>query len=225
MAAYTDDFSTDPAARWTHEGTAAATHDAGNSEYDWDVSAGDLSRYSANEPGNIEHESQITCIAGTAGTNRTRLCGARHENTGVDDAYIFYENADGVLNIARYNAGARTVISNPTGPGVSTGVWRTFRIACSGTAGNNVVIDGWYTTHSTSKPSDPGWYGTDASPTFTFTDTAASRLDDSTHAQGGTGGRSTTDYDTRHSFFKVRAISDRGGAASKPKTFLTLGVG
>ena len=213
---YTDNFSTDPSSRWTAE-MSSATWDSVNSEYDLDLSADTMLRYSANGPGSIEHESQVTNVAGTAGTNRNASVAARNENTGVNECYNVYENADGVLNLTRWNAGLRTVLSNPTGPGLSTGDFRTFRLASEGTVGSNVVLSGWYTTHGTSKPSDPGWYGVDASPTFTYTDTSVDRLDASTNDQCGIAGRGTTDYDTRHCYWKSRAITDRGGVASTPK--------
>jgi hypothetical protein len=92
------------------------------------------------------------------------------------------------------------------------------RSAYTGTAGSNVVVDIWYQNHSTSKPSDPGWIGVDGSPDETYTDTAADRLDDSTHLYNGIVWQGQgVDYDTRHSYYKQRAISDRGGAPADPE--------
>jgi hypothetical protein len=220
---YLDDFSTDPASRWTFE-SGSATHDSGNSEYDFNTSALTLARYSANAPGSIEQESQVTAIEGTV---RCPYAGVRHNTAGADDAYSIHSNADGNFILARWVAAGRTDLAVWT-LSRSSGDWITWRLAAAGTAGSNVVLSAWRTNHGSTKPSDPGWYGTDASPDQTYTDTSTDRHDDTDDAQCGIGGRNGAgDYDTRHSFWKSRAISDRGGGGgtTRPKVFALLGVG
>lgn len=211
---YTDNFSTDPTSRWTLESGSRAW-DSGNSEYDLNSTVDLAIRYSANDPGSIEQEAQITNIVNT--TYRCPGAATRFDNTGVNDWYTLYTDAGGTtLQLARWNASVRTFLATMTSGGTwATSDWQTTRLAAEGGNGSNVVLSAWWVDHGSTKPSDPGWYGTDGSPQGTYTDTAASRLDDATiHLQCGVGTRTTPNYDTRTSFFKERAISDRGGGAS-----------
>lgn len=208
---YTDDFSTDPSSRWTFE-AGSASWDSGNSEYDFNTTTNTIARYSANDPGSIEQEAQVTAIEGAA---RCPYVAVRVENAGANDCYAIHSNADGLMDMARWVAGARTTLTNWTLPSRDSGDFVTWRLAASGAVGANVVLDAWVTNHGTTKPSDPGWIGVDGSPDNTVTDTSVNRHDDSTDIQCGIGGRSgASDYDTRHCFWKSRAISDRGGAAA-----------
>lgn len=222
---YLDDFSTDPASRWTFESGSAAW-DSANNEYDFNAAATTLARYSANDPGSIEQEAQVTAIEGAA---RCPYVAVRFENAGADDCYAIHSNADGFMELVRWVAASRTALANWTLPSRDSGDFVTWRLAASGAVGANVVLDGWVSNHGTTKPSDPGWIGVDGSPDNTYTDTAVGRHDDSSDIQCGIGGRNGAgDYDTRHCFWKSRAISDRGGGGgpSTPAFRLSLlGVG
>lgn len=207
---FLDNFSTDPAARWTVE-DGTQTWDSANSEYDCNTGSTPMHRYSANGPGSIEHESQVT---GATSSNRSVGAGTRHDNAGVNDCYMSYFGGSNALAMSRFNAGTRTALHSwATGATISAGDFITIRQSSAGAVGANVVLNWWFTHHGASKPSDPGWIGVDASPNTTVTDTSASRLDDAAHVHCGMGGRGPTGFDTRNCFWKSRAISDRGGGA------------
>jgi hypothetical protein len=225
MAEYTDDFSTDPASRWTSRVTSFAWDSTDN---ELDIShAGSavLEEYTANVPGSIDHESQVTSIVG--GEYIMVASAARIDGT-ASDGYVTWINHDtNLIYIGRIEGGTAPYELASEAVTAATGDWFTVRLAVSGAAGANVDIDVWYTNHGASKPTDPGWIGTDGAPDFEYTDTDGTRLDATSHDACGIGGRSaiSADYDTRHSFWKSRAISDRGGAASAPKRSLLLGIG
>lgn len=220
---YTDDFSTDPSSRWTLEMGSAPTWDSTNNEYDILTNLTEMLRYSANGAGSIEHESQVTATWVSGGTARLAMAATRFDNTGVNDCYACYLQAGADNVLARYNASSRTGLTS-NAFSMSSNDFATVRLATSGAAGANVVCDVWDVNHGSTKPSDPGWYGTDASPDWTYTDTSASRLDDSVHAHCGIAGRpGTGDFDSRHDYFKLRAISDRGGGGGGGLTqYITL---
>lgn len=212
MAAQTDNFATDPTSRWTFE-SGSATWDSGNSEYDFDSSAITAARY-LTSPGNIEHEAQVTAVEGTS---RTPYCAVRMHNAGTnDECYWIHSNGDGNFVLARYSAGGGIVSLATWALSRASGDFITWRLAAEGTNGNNVVLSAWATNHGSTKPSDPGWIGVDGSPGYTYTDTAAERNDDGTvHLQCGVGGRNGAgDHDTRHSYWKARNITDRGGGGA-----------
>lgn len=213
---YTDDFSSDPfsAPRWTND-RGTAVWDSTNNELDMSFAVGNPQcRYSVNDAGSIEHESQITSVwdglfeqaAGAA---------VRMDSAGGQDCYFCTWNRTNVL-LYRSNAGSPTLLTSAAFSATAFD-FVTNRIAASGAAGANVALSIWRTTHGASKPSDPGWYGTDGSPDQTYTDTAVDRLDASGHLDCGSSGIGTgADYDSRSDFFKLRAISDRGGGGGSP---------
>lgn len=214
---YTDDFSTDPSSRWTAHRSASPTWDSGNGEYDMNTASGDSwIRYSANNPGSIEHESQHTFfLNGRVSQDRHGV--AIRLASAADDAYhLVAGNQADSLYLNRYNAGTRSTIATFTGYTMANDEFHTCRLAASGTAGNNVVLDAWDTNHGASKPgADPGWLGTDGTPDDTYTDTSVDRLDDSTHIYCGIGWQGQGgDWDTQCDWFKERALTDRSGASS-----------
>jgi hypothetical protein len=214
---YTDDFSTNPNTRWqTYTGWGGYTWDSADGEVDM---ANDGIIAYTTSPGSIEHEAQATFLtyntngAGWSGGATVRM----NTSTSVRDAYFTEwepgSGTAGTLYLSRYAAGTYAELASYSFD-IDTSQFWTVRIAAAGGAGANVVLTVWYSLHGTSKPSDPGWYGVDGSPDRTYTDTAASRLDETANSLCGMGsGGASTEYDTRHDFFKVRAISDRGGGA------------
>jgi hypothetical protein len=72
MAILTDDFSTDPAARWTGEGTTFA-HDATDGEMDINTE-GTAVRYTNADVGGIVHEAQVTGIVVNSGNRSVLRC-------------------------------------------------------------------------------------------------------------------------------------------------------
>lgn len=215
---YTDNFSTDPFSdpRWTNVKNTQVW-DSGNGELDMQTNASNRpsARYSQNGPGSIEHESQATFIQ--VGSFALGGGGAtRFDNTGVLDWYYNIVDTNDNIVLYRVNGDSRSTLTTFSSALVNaTNDFLTVRMASSGSAGSNVVLSLWYTNHGTSKPSDPGWIGVDASPNQTYTDTAADRLDDSVHSQCGIASEGGgIEVDTRHDFFKQRAISDRAGAAA-----------
>lgn len=220
---YTDEFGSDPTTRWTVELGGTPTWDSGNSELDFNTTgyAEHAYRYSANDPGSIEEEAQVTVARSATSTGRVAGPGVRWTSDGTNDGYgVTIANDDPIL--VTYLAGTRTNLSTYTGGLTWTsGYFHTTRLAASGTAGSNVVLDFWKYDHgSTSKPSDPGWIGVDGSPDHTYTDSGANRHDDSNDISCGIAGRGSggSDYDTRHCYWKSRAISDRGGSTAAVDT-------
>ncbi len=227
---YLDNFSTDPSSRWTAD-SATLTWDSGNSELDSFLTSNTLWRYTANDPGSIEHEAQVTLQSqGTAGSSN-RTPGPLVRGSATSNGYQIHDNGDDVIPLARWNSGTRTALAAITGNTArNPGDFQTLRLAASGAAGSAVVLSYWQTVHGATKPSDPGWIGVDETPGFTtYSDTdATNRHDDSDDIYCGIGGRSAaSDSDPRLSFWKSRAISDRGGgsiSASLSKTLDTIGL-
>ena len=218
---YLDNFDTDPfTSRWSIE-VGTAVYDGTEFEMDVENNAEHFIRYQANSPGSIEHEAQATSMLNPAVSNRVGLISCRMRNsTSPDDAYTFWFDGGNTINLTRYNAGVRTGLAAHSGGTQTVGDFYTGRIATSGAVGEQVVIAYWWQDHDTPKPSDPGWIGVDESPNASYTDTSASgggagqRLDTATHTQCGVAGRgrnTDANVDTHHDFFKIRAISDRGG--------------
>jgi len=214
---YLDNFGTDPfATRWTNE-LGAATWDSTNFEIHGDVGTNPWGlRYSINGPGSLDHEAQVTHLVNSGSSH----CGGpavRMHNTGTDDWYLFTIldwNDQNLIQVERINGGTPSTLSSIAFT-VADNDWATQRAAAEGGAGANVLLSVWANNHGTSKPSDPGWFGVDGSPTATYTDTSVDRLDDAAHVHCGISARSGgLSYDTRHSYWKSRAISDRGGAAA-----------
>lgn len=209
---YLDNFSTDPTSRWTTLSGTVFAWDSANNELDFNTTVGFSALYSANDPGSIVHEAQITAKEATTAAVRSWYAAVRGYTTN-QDCYTLFSNGDDIFPLGRWNAASRTALTTFSVTERNADDFFTWRVAAEGAAGANVALSLWYSRHGTTKPSDPGWIGVDNSPSFTYTDTAVDRLDDSTHLLGGIGGRlhATTDTNTRASFFKVRAISDRGG--------------
>ena len=86
----TDDFSTDPSSRWSALQGTAPTWDSTNLEYDADMAgASDLvHRYTANDPGNLGHECQITFQLGSVRAHGPAVRVA--SDGGNIDAYAAY---------------------------------------------------------------------------------------------------------------------------------------
>lgn len=216
-----DLFDADSSADWTNDGSSTYARDAANGELDgsgWDNDA--RLRYSANPPGNIEHEVQVTCL--TNASTRAVMCGARMYGAG-DDGYGIYV-AGGAVTLCRFNGGTRTNLQEWLSQ-YTAGNFITVRMACEGGDGANVAISIWIQDHGASKPSDPGWIGSEGSPTQTHTDTDATRLDDSSqHLDVGFVGRgpAAAGHDPRLDFWRGRAISDRGGAAPTNDALLVI---
>ncbi|HYE22753.1 MAG TPA: putative Ig domain-containing protein, partial [Verrucomicrobiae bacterium] len=217
-AEFSDNFDTDPygSGRWVNE-MDNAVWDSANGELDTANDNAVAIRYVANSPGSIEHEAQITAMLQTS---RLVGPGVRFDNTGADSMYGMVLETTGQITIYRWNAGVQTTIANgSSGVTGTNGNFYSMRLAASGTVGGNVVLNAWVVSHGSTKPSDPGWVGSDGSPNLTFTDTAASgtRLDGNQYSQAGIAGRAGVNVDDeRHDYFKVRAISDRGGSPTPP---------
>lgn len=226
---YTDNFDTDPfASRWVSE-RGGGVHDAGNGEMDITMDNGPMLRYAANSPGSIEQEAQVTGQGSPTAVSGDCLPGpAVRCEAGAITGYITYMFQGDLLVISRENANVRTdlyVASHAT----HTTNFYTLRLSAEGANGANVTLNGWQQDHGSSKPSDPGWFGDNGSSTTgAVVDSDVDRLDDaSVHLQGGIGGRASgaTEHDTRHDYWKVRAISDRAGAPTPPNLVFVRRMG
>lgn len=213
---YLDDFSTDPATRWTAE-LNGGTWDSGAAEYDLPAGLSDIgARYSANGPGSIEHEAQVTA---RWLTGMSRLVGpaVRFATDGTDDFYGWNLVSDGSLALYRWNAGARTTLEASSSVATMTvDDYYTLRLAAEGLDGANVTLRAWVADHNTSKPGAFAWIGADESPTFTFAaDTSVDRLDNGAlHMHCGIGSRDPGVGNTQHDWFGLRALSDRVAGGS-----------
>lgn len=211
--AATDDFSTDPAPRWLAIDTTAYTWDSGNSEIDFNTASDDpvMLAYLGGI-GALEHECQVTFITGPDSFSaRTPVAMVRHRYGQVDGYFLRFNHVEDAVQLLRFAAGVEGEVGGGAALTINAGEWYTVRTAAFGGLGSNVTIHVWVQSHGASKPSDPGWIGADASPTYNWTDTNAARLDDAMHALCGIAGKDTTDYDTRHCFYKQRLIADRPG--------------
>lgn len=216
-----DNFDADSSADWTNDGSSAYVRDTVNGELDpgsWDQDS--RLRYSANTPGSLEHESQITVLTSAS----VRVVGPAARMSGTaDDAYAVYMGAAGDILLARWNGGVRTAITS-WGSAFTPGNFVSIRLATEGADTANVGISIWVQDHgSSSKPSDPGWLTGTAG--YTYTDTNASRLDDAaTHTGAGIGGRSNSvsGFDARLDYWKARAISDRASSGGGRHAALCL---
>lgn len=224
---YLDPFTTDPysAPRWVNRIQTAAW-DSGDSSLDVShVGSATLLEYTANAPGSIEHESQVTTTS-AAGENTVVGVACRIDGATSDFYSFSGDRANSFVRFHKRVGGSLTTLQS-TAQSITATNFVSFRIAAAGAAGANVVLSGWFTdSGGTSKPSDPGWLGVDGSPGFTYTDTAADRLDDSVHDACGIGGPPAlnSDYDTRLCWWKSRAISDRtGGGTSVTGTTIASG--
>ncbi|HYE22518.1 MAG TPA: hypothetical protein VD998_02940, partial [Verrucomicrobiae bacterium] len=213
-AVFTDNFDTDPYAsgRWVNE-ILGGSWDSVNQEFDLTDDSVAI-RY-ASTPGSMDHEAQVTALAMSG--SRMVGPGVRFDQSGADTMYGSVFEA-GFVNFYRYNNGVRTTIASISiGVPFTSGNFYSMRVAATGGVGNNVVLSAWVVDHGSSKPSDPGWVGSDNSPNVTFTDNSVDRLDDAVNTHGGIAGRGNVAvYDDRHDYFKVRAISDRGGSPTPP---------
>jgi hypothetical protein len=207
---YLEDFSTNPSGRWTVVGTAP-TWDSVNSEWDFLSTAQPRARYSANDPGSIEHECQSTAVVSS---NRSNGPAVRYDSADANTMYSLSFGGTNSTAPQKYVAGVRTGLG-AFATTAAAGDFTTTRIAASGAVGANVELSFWGVGHGATKPSDPGWYGVDGSPTGTYTDTSVDRLDDATNSHCGIGGRGTTgEIDSRNCYWKSRAIADRGGGSN-----------
>lgn len=214
-----DPFTSDPGATFTQVSSTWA-HDNTNGEMDVALAGNWAMKYvgsSPTAPNHIEHEQQCSWFTGTGPADGVGGNGVRF-STSQYDAYVtnvYYGTAD-TINVRRIINGTASTLHTWTGLVMAPSVCVTTRMAARGAIGNSVILEYWYVDHGASKPgTDPGWIGVDGSPSYTYTDSDASRLDDSVHVQCGIGGHwQGIDYDTRHHRFKTRAISDRPGGAN-----------
>lgn len=224
---YTDDFSTDPysAPRWVNHGETI-NWDSTNNELDVaHAGAAVLERYSANNSGSIDHEAQVTCYSQTSPSEQ-RVTGAAVRMYGTNpDAYCIYgDNSTDNLYFGRFNSGTLTEISS-TSYTFGAGFY-TFCLAAEVSGTDDVALSGWIQSEGASKPSDPGWITNVGSETHTYTDTSANRLNNaSNHTDCGIGSQYaiSRDYDTQLCYFKLRAVSDRGGGTTYNES-MSLGL-
>jgi hypothetical protein len=233
MANLSDDFTTDPAARWSARQGAEPTWDSGNSEFDVTASARWLSIYDTTT-GSIEHECQATWLM--SGGASIGMPAVRGRSDATIEAYVIgtMNPTSDTLQVSRINTGggSMTQIGVDQTVTIANSDWITVRIAAEGSAGSAVTLSVWWQVHAAAggKPSDPGWIGVDGSPNYSVTDSAATgtRLDNSAATYAGLGSHWTgSDYDTRTIWWKARAISDRaggGGRASKNTRAFSLGM-
>lgn len=217
MTEYADIFSVDPfTGTWTKMLSSWGTWDATNLELDC-ISDTDFLIRNVWSPGALDHEAQVTA---RAGSNRFSGPMVRASTTG--DGYCLSVGSDGSLTVYRFVATARGVVGSSPAATVTwtAGHFYTARLEASGAAGANVSLKCWVTYHGASKPGAQDWIGVVASPTYTFTDSAADRLDAVTNVYGGIGGRASFDYDTQHDYWKVRNVSDRTAGSAPAQIWI-----
>lgn len=226
MAEYTDDFGAGhTAGDWTHH-EDSATRDAVTDDFDFALTGADIvSVFNANNSGSLDHEAQITV-----------LCHSGGEPIFVGPGVRMYDNASyacygcwGNRSLDEFHIGKLTAAgnfisqNNSTVAGISQGDYITMTLSAIDN-GSDVDLALYITNHGGTKPSsDPGWLTSPSVPSaeVTFTDPSASTpLNNATnHVDCGIAGDNaiSTDYDTGHDWFKLRAISDRTGATVIPQ--------
>src|SRR3990167_4043001 len=212
---FADNFDTNHSARWTGR-LNNLVYDSTNLELG-DTTASGASNtnieYTAGSLGSIAHETQgtfLTFSSVSGGWNNA--CGVRYNNSADQNYHVQHEQGTGTAGTIYWmrNVGGTMTEMSSVSVDVDVSTFRTIRLAAEGAVGANVVLSIWYTDHGASKPSDPGWIGTDASPNQTYTDTAAGRHDDADDTYGGIGlWAPSATFDNRIDFWKGRAISDR----------------
>ena len=233
---WTDDFATDTAASWSPWSSSSWTHDAVNGERSvaWGNAGGPKGfRYSAHNAGSLNHEAQVSGRLVAPFRTRMGLPAVRMSAVQRDAYVLDVHTRFPAIDVHRCVNGVVTNILNvfaePAGYAVDSEEWVTMRLAASGAVGANVLIHVWAKTEtSTTKPTDPGWIGVDASPQWTYTDTAVDRLDDAVHADCGivnTVNGSSSVADAKYDYFKLRAIADRGGVVDPTMAGSAVGAG
>ena len=221
---YLEDFGTDPTSRWnTPAGNDGFGWDATNFEADFSLTGNDIfSVYSANNSGSLDHESQVTCQCHNGSERRVVGCCVRMYDNASEEGYAIWgdANASNVLIGERQAGASFSVLATQGTTTYTDGNFYTHTLAAEGTA--TVNLSGWHQDDGSSKPSDPGWTTSATPPTATIThpDSSPDRLINATnHVDCGIASATAiaADYDTRHDYFKLRAISDRSGGAATPK--------
>lgn len=213
MAQTLDDFTTDPAARWSAIGASAYTWDSANGEFDVNtVSADPYLFANAAAPGGMDQEAQLSFIMGADNFEaRAPVPMVRHRSGQVEGYFLRFNHVEDFYQLLRFTAGAEGEVGGGAALTINPSEWYTVRIAAEGGVGANVTISVWVQSHGASKPADPGWIGANGSPDNIWTDTNGSRLDEADSVLCGIAGKDTSDYDTRCDFYKHRLIADRAG--------------
>lgn len=184
--------------------------------YSRDAANGELDLSGADNDGRLSyfarlgfaHEAQVTMATGAS---RAIAVGVRM-NDEAGDAYGIHVQS-GTVSLLRFNGGSRTPLTDFTSA-FTSGNFITVRLRAEGADGANVALSIWIEDHGASKPSDPGWLAGVAD--YTYTDSDASRLDDSTvHLSPGFAGRGPLGgVDTRSDFWRARDVvtGSSGGA-------------
>lgn len=222
-----DNFTTDTyASAWTRRAgaTPVGAVDVVNGEFDVDLSTPRWGLQYNTSPGSNDHEVQVTWQVGTSSSHvgvGGPCVGMRNDAT-TEWYYIEDYNRDATeIQVKRKNSdGSATQIGTSQNFDQADGTWTTIRMARDGND-----IDVWLQNDASKPPTDPGWIGSDGSPTFTITD---STYTGATYSYVGLCGHTSgSDYDTRHDYWKARALSDRGGGGGSPvqQRMLLMGVG
>jgi hypothetical protein len=224
MAAFSDDFSTDPfTSRWVNRIQTTAW-DSVDLELDIaHVGSPTLVEYVSSTPGSLDQEAQVCGIA--SGVEPFLVSAA----VRIDDANNSFYSVTGhtgasELRIYRRDIGGGIALLASVAFTFTAGNFYALRIAAEGAT--DVTLSAWCVDLGGSKPGTVvDWQGVDASPQLTYTDTAGGglALTAAGNNAAGIGGPSAinTDFDTRLCYWKARAISDRsgggGGTPSRPR--------
>ena len=209
---FSDDFSTDPVARWVDQ-IGTLVWDGATFEADPVDSAGNelLLFYTANAPGSMSMESQVTGIIAVTSTRHPGAA-VRCHNAGTSDGYVMWlqrTDTDDSYAVSVFLAGTRTKLTTVS-YNETNDEFYTIRFAAEGVDGGNVSLYSWIKNEGTTKPSSPDWIGNSWNQDSSFIDTGVNRLDDSTvHLLGGMGARGSQVGDDQMDDWKVRTIRDR----------------
>ena len=210
---FLDDFSTDPlTSRMSETGISGGTqwsYNATDDDMDITQLSWECLRYDSSV-GSSDMETQ--CSFESANNNgwpgpTTRVAAA----AATSYEHMVHTGGTGNLYYGRRITGTQTIF-DINAFALTDSVWHTLRAAVEGT-GATVSIDTWVQIHTSSKPSDPGWIGSDGSPDNESSDSHADRI--VTNNMGGMV--NNRDVDRRFDWFKTRAVSDRSvGGLSIP---------
>jgi hypothetical protein len=213
---FLDDFATDPftGGRFSNVTANLWTYDGTNFEIDCPGTGGAFIARRDSDVGSLDMETQGTILLPSdAGAGYPGPSARNRPSADTHYALEVETSGTGTVYYIRRVAGANTDLGGSDALTFTDSVWCSVRLATQ-TNGAQVDLSVWRLNHTGTKPADPGWIGVDGTPDATLAggDTNAARILDSDAQRGGVV--QTNAAATSTDWFKVRAVSDRGGAGA-----------
>lgn len=213
---FTDNFDTDPfASRWALLRNCTSWNST-DLDIDCTPDNGSINLIYNTTLDSIDHEAQVTLRGPGSGSSLGPGPFVRSDDSLLQGYTAEYVNYGGsgtsAIRIRRVSDdGPNDFLDEVSVSGTFVNdQWVTIRMAAEGAVGGDVVLSFWVQLHgSGTKPSDPGWIGSNGSPDATYTDTGgAGRRNAATFTFAGIGGGGTHP-DSSNDYWKARDISAR----------------